>query len=155
MLVSMEAARRLRRFRKAKPVPPVPVLVVGNITVGGTGKTPLVIALVQAAKARGLTVVVVSRGYGGKTNQYPVTVDAQSAALDVGDEPVLIARRTGAPVILDPDRHNALQVAVRDHHLIWLSVMMAATSPCLAVSRWWWWTVEAWVMAVACRKAAS
>ncbi|PNE02582.1 tetraacyldisaccharide 4`-kinase [Alcanivorax sp. MD8A] len=115
MLVSMEAARRLRRFRKAKPVPPVPVLVVGNITVGGTGKTPLVIALVQAAKARGLTVVVVSRGYGGKTNQYPVTVDAQSAALDVGDEPVLIARRTGAPVILDPDRHNALQVAVRDH----------------------------------------
>ncbi|WP_348680288.1 tetraacyldisaccharide 4'-kinase [Alcanivorax profundi] len=115
LLVSMEASRRLRRFRKVRSDAPVPVLVVGNITVGGTGKTPLVIALVKAAQARGLSVVVVSRGYGGKTNQYPVTVCEQSAALEVGDEPVLIARRTGAPVILDPDRYNALQVAIRDY----------------------------------------
>lgn len=112
MLVSMEARRRLRRFNADRLTPPVPVLVVGNITVGGTGKTPLVIALVQAALQRKLKVVVVSRGYGGKTDQYPVTVTADSAALDVGDEPVLIARRTGVPVILDPDRRNALDVAI-------------------------------------------
>ena len=115
MLVSLEAKRRLQRFRKEKPLPPVPVLVVGNITVGGTGKTPLVIALVQAAVARGLKVVVVSRGFGGKTDHYPRLVTADSNALKVGDEPVLIARRTGVPVILDPDRRNALDVAIRDH----------------------------------------
>ncbi|MAC13080.1 MAG: tetraacyldisaccharide 4'-kinase [Alcanivorax sp.] len=115
MLVSLEAKRRLQRFRKEKPSPPVPVLVVGNITVGGTGKTPLVIALVQAAVARGLKVVVVSRGFGGKIDHYPHLVTADSNALEVGDEPVLIARRTGVPVILDPDRRNALDVAIRDH----------------------------------------
>lgn len=112
MLVSLEASRRLNHFNRSRPKPPVPVLVVGNITVGGTGKTPLVIALVQAAQKRGLKVAVVSRGYGGKAGQYPVTVTAESAALEVGDEPVLIARRTGAPVILDPDRRNALDVAI-------------------------------------------
>ena len=94
---------------------PVPVIVVGNITVGGTGKTPLVIALVQAAVARGLKVAVVSRGFGGKTDQYPRQVTADSNALEVGDEPVLIARRTGVPVILDPDRRNALDVAIREY----------------------------------------
>ncbi|MZR62047.1 tetraacyldisaccharide 4'-kinase [Alcanivorax sp. DP30] len=112
MLVSLEARRRLRRFNAQRPSPPVPVLVVGNITVGGTGKTPLVIALVQAARQRDLKVVVVSRGYGGKTDQYPITVTADSVALEVGDEPVLIARRTGVPVVLDPDRRNALDVAI-------------------------------------------
>ena len=115
VLVSFEAKRRLQRFRKERSAPSVPVLVVGNITVGGTGKTPLVIALVQAAVARGLKVAVVSRGFGGKIDQYPCLVTADSDALDVGDEPVLIARRTGVPVILDPDRRNALDVAIRDH----------------------------------------
>ncbi len=112
MLVSYEARRRLEQFQKHRQQPPVPVLVVGNITVGGTGKTPLVIALVQAAQQRGLKVAVVSRGYGGRVEQYPITVSADSIALDVGDEPVLIARRTGAPVILDPDRRNAMDVAI-------------------------------------------
>lgn len=115
MLVSLEAKRRLQRFRRMESKPPVPVLVVGNITVGGTGKTPLVIALVQAAQRRGLKVAVVSRGFGGKTNQYPQIVSADSDALQAGDEPVLIARRTGVPVILDPDRRNALEVAIREH----------------------------------------
>lgn len=112
LLVSFEARRRLQHFQKRRQVPPVPVLVVGNITVGGTGKTPLVIALVHAAQQRGLNVVVVSRGYGGKADQYPVIVQADSAALEVGDEPVLIARRTGMPVVLDPDRRNALDEAI-------------------------------------------
>ncbi|MCG8391539.1 MAG: tetraacyldisaccharide 4'-kinase [Pseudomonadales bacterium] len=114
-LVSMEARRRLRRFRRNPQRPPVPVLVVGNITVGGTGKTPLVIALVQAAQKRGLKVAVISRGFGGSTRHYPRSVNADSDALEVGDEPVLIARRTGAPVVLDPDRRNALEVAINQH----------------------------------------
>ncbi|EKF75220.1 tetraacyldisaccharide 4`-kinase [Alcanivorax hongdengensis A-11-3] len=112
MLVSMEARRRLKRFHRRRQIPPVPVLVVGNITVGGTGKTPLVIALVEAAHQRGLTVAVISRGYGGTTTDYPQVVRADSNALEVGDEPVLIARRTGAPVILNPDRRAALDYAI-------------------------------------------
>ncbi len=70
-LVSLEARRSLQQFRKQRTRPPVPVLVVGNITVGGTGNTPLVIALVHAARYRGLYVAVVSRGFGSQTYQYP------------------------------------------------------------------------------------
>ncbi|MDX1803652.1 MAG: tetraacyldisaccharide 4'-kinase, partial [Alcanivorax sp.] len=113
ILVSMEARRRLKRFRRLANKPPVPVLVVGNITVGGTGKTPLVIALVQAAQQRGLKVAVISRGYGGSTTHYPQVVHGDSNALEVGDEPVLIARRTGAPVVLNPDRRAALDYAIQ------------------------------------------
>lgn len=82
---------------------PVPVIVVGNITVGGSGKTPLVIALVEALLAAGLRPGVVSRGYGGRT-VYPCRVTADSRAEAVGDEPLLIQRRTGVPVVVDPLR---------------------------------------------------
>lgn len=90
----------------------MPVVVVGNITVGGTGKTPVVVALCEAMTRRDLNVVVISRGYGGKSDRYPipVTVDAEAAA--VGDEPLLIARRTGVPVLIDPRRRRALEFAV-------------------------------------------
>ena len=63
-LVGRVAGRRLRRFRRRAERPPVPVLVVGNVAVGGTGKTPLVIALARRARERGLHPVVISRGYG-------------------------------------------------------------------------------------------
>lgn len=114
-LVGRVARRRLRRFRAAAPVPPVPVLVVGNVTVGGTGKTPLVIALARRARERGLTVVVISRGYGGESDDYPLTVRADDDPARVGDEPLLIARRAAVPVVLDPRRARALDEAVRRH----------------------------------------
>lgn len=86
----------------------VPVLVVGNLTVGGTGKTPLVIALVEALRARGVGVGVISRGYGRQTRGVHL-VDRGSRASDVGDEPLLIARRTRAPVVVGEDRVAALK----------------------------------------------
>ncbi|WJF89672.1 tetraacyldisaccharide 4'-kinase [Paraburkholderia bonniea] len=81
----------------------VPVVVVGNVTVGGTGKTPSVIALVEALRSAGFTPGVVSRGYGATVRQ-PVPVSPTSNASETGDEPLLIARRTGAPVWVCPDR---------------------------------------------------
>ena len=88
----------------------VPVLVVGNITVGGTGKTPLVLHLAQVLKRRGVRVGIVSRGYGGKGELRLVKPD--SLAADVGDEPVLLARRSGVPVYVGPDRVAAARQLV-------------------------------------------
>ena len=82
---------------------PVPVIVVGNITVGGTGKTPLVVWLAAHLAARGWRPGVVSRGYGARVER-PTPVDSASDAALAGDEPVLIARRAGCPVVVDRDR---------------------------------------------------
>ncbi|KMY85216.1 Tetraacyldisaccharide 4'-kinase [Candidatus Paraburkholderia calva] len=91
-----------------------PVVVVGNVTVGGTGKTPTVIALVEALRAAGFQPGVVSRGYGAKVKQ-PTSVAPTSLASEVGDEPLLIARRTHAPVFMCPDRVAAAQALLQAH----------------------------------------
>ncbi|HEY8010423.1 MAG TPA: tetraacyldisaccharide 4'-kinase [Rudaea sp.] len=88
---------------------PVPVIVVGNITVGGTGKTPLVIVLVEALRAQGRKPGVISRGYGGSAGS-PILVDSSSNAALCGDEPVLIRRATGVPVAVGRDRVAAAQL---------------------------------------------
>ena len=93
----------------------IPVVVVGNVTVGGTGKTPTVIALVEALREAGLTPGVVSRGYGGTAKPSPIAVTPDSDAHEVGDEPALIARRTGAPVFVCADRVAAVR-ALRAAH---------------------------------------
>ena len=87
----------------------VPVIVVGNITVGGTGKTPFVIWLVDTLKSQGFKPGIVSRGYGGKASSYPVAVEVDSDAAVVGDEALLLARRAECPVVVDPRRVNAVQ----------------------------------------------
>ena len=92
-----------------------PVLVVGNITVGGSGKTPLVIALVARLAERGLKAGVVARGYGGQAAHYPLRVEATSDPRQTGDEPVLIAQRTGAPVVVAPDRVAAARALCEAH----------------------------------------
>ena len=89
--------------------PPRPVVVVGNITVGGTGKTPVVIALVEALQARGLRPGVVSRGYGARAGSLPHRVGPASSAGQCGDEPLLIYRRTGAPCVVSPNRAAAVR----------------------------------------------
>ncbi len=76
---------------------PVPVLVVGNITVGGTGKTPLVIWLAEFLRQRGFRPGIVSRGYGGAARHWPQQVRADSDPGTVGDEAVMLAARTGLP----------------------------------------------------------
>ncbi|MGY6039023.1 tetraacyldisaccharide 4'-kinase [Aeromonas sp. AE23HZ002T15] len=88
----------------------VPVIVVGNISVGGNGKTPVVVWLVEQLQARGFKPGVVSRGYGGKAPHYPYRLDAQSTTAEAGDEPVLIARRCGCPVVVAPKRADAVQL---------------------------------------------
>lgn len=111
------AVRYRRRAFKIgrKPVwrAPVPVIVVGNVTVGGTGKTPLTKALVEKLQAAGWTPGIVSRGYGGIT-EYPHIVTAEASPAEVGDEPVFLARRTGVPVVVDPNRPSAVQHLLRN-----------------------------------------
>lgn len=87
---------------------PVPVIVVGNIAVGGTGKTPLICALAEHLRAAGWRPGIVSRGYGGKARHYPLQVRGDSQAAEVGDEPLLLARRSGCPVVVDPVRSRAV-----------------------------------------------
>jgi tetraacyldisaccharide 4'-kinase len=89
----------------------VPVVVVGNFTAGGTGKTPLIIALVTRLVALGFKPGVVSRGYGRKT-RVPVSVDAFSGVDSCGDEPYLIALRTKVPVRVDAKRRDAAQYLI-------------------------------------------
>jgi tetraacyldisaccharide 4'-kinase len=81
-----------------------PTIVVGNITVGGTGKTPFTIWLATQLQARGLRVGIVLRGYGGRSTRWPREVTATSSWDEVGDEAVLLANRTGAIVVAGPDR---------------------------------------------------
>lgn len=88
---------------------PVPVLVVGNITVGGTGKTPMILWMIEHCRARGLRVGVVSRGYGAKPPSLPWRVHAAQSASEAGDEPLLIVQRTGVPLMIDPDRSGAVR----------------------------------------------
>ncbi len=94
---------------------PVPVIVVGNISVGGTGKTPLVARLVELLRAAGYTPGVISRGYGGQSGQWPRVVTADSDPLQVGDEPVLLAQRCRCPVVVGPDRVAAAQLLLDRH----------------------------------------
>ncbi len=85
---------------------PVPVIVVGNISVGGTGKTPLVMALARALAARGWHPGLVSRGYGAADTREARVIDASASASSVGDEPLLLAR-AGFPVAVGRDRAAA------------------------------------------------
>lgn len=92
----------------------VPVIVVGNITAGGTGKTPTVLWLVEELRARGFKPGIVSRGYGGSRANSSMRVEAATDAAVAGDEPVLLARRSQCPVVVDPDRVRAVSMLVED-----------------------------------------
>lgn len=94
---------------------PVAVIVVGNITVGGTGKTPLVIWLAKYLSGHGYRPGIISRGYGGQSPVWPLPVEPDSDAGMVGDEPVLIAGRTGCPVVVGPDRVAAANYLLARH----------------------------------------
>jgi tetraacyldisaccharide 4'-kinase len=94
--------------------PPVPVIIVGNIAVGGTGKTPLLIALCDYLKQKGLRAGVVSRGYGGSLDELHSVNDSDTAA-QVGDEPMLIKQRTSCPVVIAADRPAAAHRLVEQH----------------------------------------
>lgn len=93
----------------------VPVIVVGNITVGGTGKTPLVTWLARYLQSQGLRPGLVARGYGGTATHWPQSVTSASDPASVGDESVLLARATGCPMVVAPDRVAAARALLAAH----------------------------------------
>jgi tetraacyldisaccharide 4'-kinase len=105
-LLQRRDRRRREQAAARLPQPAVPVIVVGNLVPGGAGKTPTTIAIVQALQDAGWRPGVVSRGHG-RHGRGIESVDARSAARSVGDEPLLIRRRTGVPVLVGPDRRAA------------------------------------------------
>jgi len=106
-LLSALRRRYLARYRQTRLS--VPVIIVGNISVGGTGKTPLIIALAEHLRARGYRPGIVSRGYGGRAPAYPLEVMEDTPVAHSGDEPLAIARATGCPVCVGPDRVAAAE----------------------------------------------
>jgi tetraacyldisaccharide 4'-kinase len=101
--------RAKKRATKQRIELPVPIVVIGNITIGGTGKTPLIMFLAKALEQRGRRVGIVSRGYGARTNRYPYKVMASDSAGKVGDEPLMLAQSLDVPVVIDPDRLSAIK----------------------------------------------
>jgi tetraacyldisaccharide 4'-kinase len=93
----------------------VPIIIIGNITVGGTGKTPLVIWLAEFLQQQGLRPGIVSRGYGSKVI-YPYEVNKNNTAYDVGDEALLIKQRTRCPMVIAPNRVAAVQKLLKTNN---------------------------------------
>jgi tetraacyldisaccharide 4'-kinase len=94
---------------------PIPIIVVGNLTTGGVGKTPLVVALAKALEQKGLSVGVVSRGYKATLKTFPYLVTVEDKASDVGDEPLLIARSLNVPVVIAPKRVEAVEFLLKKY----------------------------------------
>lgn len=94
---------------------PVPVIVVGNISVGGNGKTPLVVYLAKRLRQEGYHPGVLSRGYGGKNASYPMTVDNASLVDLVGDEAILMRKHVNCPLMVDPVRPRGAMELVNKH----------------------------------------
>lgn len=89
---------------------PVPVIIVGNITVGGTGKTPLILWLARFLRQEGYKPGIISRGYGGNSDSWPQWVDQHSDPEQVGDEAVLMAKHSDCPIAVGPERVKAAQM---------------------------------------------
>lgn len=108
-------ARRERAYQGAQKAAwqaPVPVIVVGNITLGGTGKSPLVAWLARWLVSQGWSPGIVTRGYGGKSPRYPLFITVDTNVAESGDEPLMLAQQTGLPVVADPKRARGAQALV-------------------------------------------
>ena len=103
---------KVRLLKSAHPG--IPVIVVGNLTVGGSGKTPLVIWIAELLKSKGWSPAILSRGYGAKVDAARAATVASEAA-EVGDEPIVLARRSGCPVWIGPDRVQVAQTLRAAH----------------------------------------
>jgi len=101
---------------KSSYTAPIPVMVIGNITVGGSGKTPLLIHLVSYLNSLDIKVGVISRGYGGK-GPFPAYVDLNATAETVGDEPALIVQSTGVPMAVGSNRQQSIELLLSKHQL--------------------------------------
>lgn len=106
LYLAISSSRRRKAWQTMGSALPAPVVVIGNITAGGTGKSPLTGWLVAELQAAGWQPVIISRGYGGTSSQYPLLVDANTDPAIAGDEPVMLARSTQCPVVVDPQRRR-------------------------------------------------
>ncbi|TNG00476.1 MAG: tetraacyldisaccharide 4'-kinase [Gammaproteobacteria bacterium] len=113
-LVSLRQMMRKAHLLRSQKLP-VPIIVIGNITAGGTGKTPLVIWLARFLKENGYNPGIISRGYRGKAKSWPQQVRADSDYIAVGDEAVMIAARTECPMAVGPDRPAVVR-SLLEHH---------------------------------------
>lgn len=95
---------------------PVPVMVIGNITVGGSGKTPLLIQLVNYLRQHNVKVGVISRGYGG-SGPFPMLVTAGAQVAQAGDEPALIVQATSVPMVVGPNRQAAIELLLESSEI--------------------------------------
>ncbi|TMN82973.1 MULTISPECIES: tetraacyldisaccharide 4'-kinase [unclassified Pseudoalteromonas] len=102
----------LRQFKSK-----IPIIVVGNISVGGNGKTPFVLWLYDFLTKQGLSVGVISRGYGGKAGSYPLIVTNNTSASEAGDEPKLLFHRLKCPIAIGPNRQHNIELLVREYNL--------------------------------------
>lgn len=107
--------RRYNALQRLNPHdrPAVPVIVVGNITAGGTGKSPLTAWLVEVLREAGWRPVILTRGYGGRAGHYPLQVSDQTSVTEAGDEPVMLARQASCPVVVDPRRARGAAWAIQ------------------------------------------
>lgn len=95
----------------------VPILVIGNISIGGNGKTPFALWLVNYLQNIGLKVAVISRGYGSNAPHYPYEVTTSSSVLEAGDEPFLLHSRLQCPVVIGPDRQASCEYIKREYNV--------------------------------------
>jgi len=128
---------RAVRGRLVRPCakPPCPVIVVGNLVAGGSGKTPVVAALVDSLAEAGYAVSIISRGYGGRTGPRPVRVESGSSAIEVGDEALELHSRTGRPVWVCRKRDSALEARWPTARRSWCRMTGCSTWHCRAASR--------------------
>ena len=117
LITKFVSSRKRKRYLSgdlATWKPDLPIIVVGNIVVGGTGKTPIVIWLAENLLKIGYKPGIVSRGYGGRAAQYPLLVDDTTPVTDSGDEPYIIATNSQCPVVVSPNRVQAVKKLVAD-----------------------------------------
>lgn len=107
--------RRFYLLRFSSKQFPIPVIIVGNLTVGGVGKTPLVIAIANQLQTKGVRVGIVSRGYGGRQKKFPYAIQPSDSAQIVGDEPLLILKKTNCPVVISPKRVDAVEYLMKNY----------------------------------------
>jgi tetraacyldisaccharide 4'-kinase len=115
ILFCFMSQRRRKQQEATQQAFPVPIIVIGNISVGGTGKTPLVIALTQHLQQQGYKPCIITRGYTGKAEKWPLAVTNETDVNLSGDEAKLMALRTQVPVIASPKRIDAIRYALKHY----------------------------------------
>ena len=109
LVTSWMSKRRLKIAKAPRVSSQIPIICIGNIVVGGAGKTPLVASLASKLQEAGFKPGIVSRGFGGRVKSLPIEVTEQSLPRKVGDEPLMLKKRTGCPVIVCRDRARAIE----------------------------------------------